>query len=135
MPSWNELVRKFSAKETMKFIVGGSSAVLTDFATYYLLLYLGVYVAYAKCVSYVLGAIVGFVINKIWTFESKKFKFEEVWKYVVLYLVSALANTLVNQFILYIVSVKIIAFLVATGFSTIVNFLGQKFIVFKKDEE
>lgn len=135
MPSWNELARKFSAKETMKFIVGGSSAVLTDFTTYYLMLYLGVYVAYAKCVSYILGAIVGFVINKIWTFESKKFKFEEVWKYVVLYLVSALANTLVNQFILYIVNVKIIAFLVATGFSTIMNFLGQKFIVFKKDEK
>ena len=132
MLSLNEIFRKFSAKETMKFIVGGASAVLTDFTTYYLMLYLGVYVAYAKCISYILGAIVGFVINKIWTFESKKFKFEEVWKYVILYLVSALTNTLVNQFVLYLIGIKLIAFLVATGFSTIMNFLGQKFIVFKK---
>ena len=132
MPSLNEFLRKFSAKETMKFVVGGTSAVLTDFGTYYLLLYLGVCVAYAKWISYILGAIVGFLINKIWTFESKKFKFNEVWKYIVLYLISAVANTLVNQAVLYFTGVKIIAFLVATGFSTIMNFLGQKFIVFQK---
>ena len=132
MPSLNEFASKFSAKETMKFIVGGTSAVLTDFTTYYLLLYFGVYVAYAKWISYVLGAIVGFLINKIWTFESKKFKFNEVWKYIVLYFISAIANTLVNQAVLYFTGVKIFAFLVATGFSTIMNFFGQKFVVFQK---
>lgn len=133
MPSLNEIARKFSAKETMKFLVGGSSAVLTDFVSYYLLLYLGLYIAYAKCTSYILGAIVGFLINKIWTFESKKFRFDEVWKYIILYLVSAIANTLVNQVVFFVVGVKIVAFLVATGCSTIMNFLGQKFIVFKKE--
>lgn len=132
MPSMNEIAGKFSAKETMKFLVGGSSAVLTDFVSYYLLLYLGLYIAYAKCASYILGAIVGFLINKIWTFESKKFRFDEVWKYIVLYLVSAIANTLVNQVVFFVVDVKILAFLVATGCSTVMNFLGQKFIVFKK---
>lgn len=133
MPSLNKIARKFSAKETMKFLVGGTSAVFTDLFSYYLLLYLGLYMAYAKCTSYVLGAIVGFLINKIWTFGSKKFRFDEVWKYVILYLVSAVANALVNQSVFFVVEVKIVAFLAATGFSTIMNFLGQKFIVFKKE--
>ena len=122
---------KFELKEIFRFLIGGGSAVLVD-AVVYTVLRQRMDLSIAKAISYVAGAIVGFIINKLWTFESKEFKIAEVIKYIVLYAFSALANTLTNKFVLFIIPVTAFAFLCATGVSTIINFLGQKFLVFKK---
>ena len=82
-----------------------------------------------------MGAFVGFIINKLWTFESKKFKVAEIYKYIILYACSALVNTGVNKFVIWIIPSTVFAFLCATGTSTVMNFLGQKFLVFRKDEK
>lgn len=124
--------QKFEIKEILKFLVGGGSAVITD-AVMYILLRRLTDISTAKAISYISGAAVGFVINKLWTFESKRFKFSEVWKYIGLYMCSAAANTYTNNMVLYFFSSSVFAFLCATGISTIMNFLGQKFIVFKKE--
>ena len=113
----------FNIKEILKFLVGGGSAVLTDFTVYHILLYAGAELSFSKAVSYVAGAAVGFVINKLWTFESKRFSIAEILKFVA---------TLVNYGVLKIISINLLAFLCATGTSTIINFLGQKFFVFRK---
>ena len=130
-----KLSGKFSIKEILKFLVGGGSAVLVDYLTYRLFLHQGLNLTLAKSISYVLGAAVGFVINKLWTFESKGFSKAEIFRYILLYACSALANTAVNRVVLWILPVQVIAFLCATGVSTIMNFLGQKFFVFRKDDK
>ncbi|MBR0098286.1 MAG: GtrA family protein [Treponema sp.] len=124
-------------KECLKFLVGGGSAVIVDFVLYRLLVYIGLSVSPSKALSYVAGAAVGFVINKLWTFESKKFSKMEILRYVILYAVSACANAGVNKCVLWITGWTFFAFLCATGVSTIMNFLGQKYFVFVKkgDEE
>ena len=126
-----QIKERFDIKEILKFLVGGGSAVITD-ALVYALLKQSMDVSAAKAVSYIAGAAVGFVINKFWTFGSSKFKVSEILKYIVLYGVSAIANTLVNKMALNIFGSTVFAFLCATGTSTIINFLGQKFVVFKK---
>ncbi len=122
---------KFELKEILRFLVGGGSAVLVD-AVVYTVLKQRMELSIAKAISYVTGAVVGFIINKLWTFESKEFKVAEIIKYIILYAFSAIANTLTNTFVLFIIPVTTFAFLCATGVSTIINFLGQKFVVFKK---
>ena len=57
----------------LKFLVGGGSAVVVD-ASVYVALKAYIDIAAAKSISYILGAVVGFIINKRWTFQSKKFK-------------------------------------------------------------
>ena len=127
-----KLLNRFDFKELLRFLVGGGSAVLTDFISYRLLLAAGVPTDAAKAVSYVLGAAVGFVINKLWTFRSRAFSISEILKYIVLYTCSALVNTLVNKLVLRLFGINLLAFLAATGVSTVLNFLGQKFFVFRK---
>lgn len=127
----NKLFEKFNVKEILKFCVGGGSAVVVDFVVY-LFLKQHISVSVAKAISFVSGAAVGFVINKLWTFESKTFKPSEILKYILLYACSATANTLVNKGVLTLFNITVLAFLCATGVSTIMNFLGQKFFVFKK---
>ena len=125
---------KFEIKEILKFLVGGGSAVVVD-ALFYAILKAYIDFSVAKAISYILGAFVGFIINKLWTFKSKKFKVAEIYKYIILYACSALANTGVNKFVIWIVPSTVLAFLCATGTSTVMNFLGQKFLVFRKDEK
>lgn len=127
----NWIQEKFELNEVLKFLVGGGSAVVVD-ASVYVALKAYIDIAAAKSISYILGAVVGFIINKRWTFQSKKFKISEVFKYIILYVCSALANAGVNQIILSLIPSTVLAFICATGISTIINFLGQKFIVFRK---
>ena len=125
---------KFEIKEILKFLVGGGSAVVVD-ALFYAILKAYIDFSVAKAISYILGAFVGFIINKLWTFESKKFKVAEIYKYIILYACSALVNTGVNKFVIWIIPSTVFAFLCATGTSTVMNLLGQKFLVFRKDEK
>ena len=119
-------------KELLRFLVGGGSAVATDYIGYRVLLYLGMDMSVSKAVSYICGAAVGFVINKLWTFESKGFSKAEIAKYIILYAVSACVNAGINKLVMLLISVQIVAFLCATAVSTVLNFLGQKFFVFIK---
>lgn len=127
-------LKSIKRKELLRFLVGGGSAVIVDYICYTLFLYLGWNMAIAKAASYVCGALCGFIINKFWTFESKRFRKDEVVKYIILYAVSAGVNALTNKIVFFIIEIKIIAFLCATGVSTVMNFLGQKFFVFTKKE-
>lgn len=117
--------------EMLKFGVGGGSAVLTDLAGYLVLKNM-THVSLAKGISFVMGSAVGFVINKLWTFESRQFSWGEIIKYILLYAFSATINAIVNKEILDVSGSVMFGFLMATGVSTIINFLGQKFFVFKK---
>lgn len=123
---------KIKKKELLRFLVGGGSAVITDYISYRILLYIGINMSAAKVISYVCGAVLGFVINKLWTFESIGFSKAEIIKYIMLYMVSACVNAGINKVVILVVNMQIIAFLCATGISTVLNFLGQKFFVFVK---
>ena len=118
-------------KELSRFIVGGCSAVITDYLTYLLMVKMGIDVAAAKLVSFMLGSLVGFIINEYWTFESDGKVRRELMKYALLYAITAGLNVWVNQVALNNDCPTWLAFLFATGASTIANFLGQKFFVFR----
>ena len=117
-------------KEMKRFLVAGLSAVSTDLITYYIMLNF-LHHDIAKAISFLLGTIVAFIINKYWTFEKHEKNNSEIWKFALLYLSTLGANVLVNKLVLDYTNILILAFLIATGVSTVLNFLGQKFWVFK----
>lgn len=117
-------------KELKRFVIAGFSAVSTDLGIYYLLMNL-FNVNFSKGVSFLCGATVAFLINKYWTFEKKERSFNEIIKFAILYLVTLALNVLTNHIVLDISKIVILAFIVATGLSTVLNFIGQKWWVFK----
>ena len=123
---------RIKIKEVLRFLVGGGTAVVVDFCIYRLLLLFSWNMDIAKMISFICGAGVGFIINKFWTFERKQFVIKEVLKYVVLYTCTGVINAIVNRCTLSIINIQIIGFLVATGVSTVLNFLGQKYVVFER---
>lgn len=117
-------------KELKRFLIAGLSAVSTDLVTYYILLnFLSHDIS--KTISFILGTVVAFFINKYWTFEKHEKSYHEIVKFGILYLFTLGANVMANRLILEYTNLVFLAFLVATGISTVLNFIGQKWWVFK----
>ena len=117
-------------REIKRFLIAGFSAVGTDLFSYYILLN---FLSYniAKAISFVLGTIVAFILNKYWTFEKKEKSYSEIIKFSSLYTTTLGANILTNIMVLNIYHMTFLAFLIATGVSALLNFIGQKWWVFK----
>tara|TARA_B110000495_G_C22840438_1_gene490171 strand:+ start:198 stop:593 length:396 start_codon:yes stop_codon:yes gene_type:complete len=128
----NILLKSSLYKEISRFSVAGLSAVTIDLLSYYLLIN---YLSYdiSKTLSFVIGAVVAYIINKFWTFEQKNLSLRELAKFALLYTFSLIINVYMNKLFLAITNdTIIIGFFVATGSSALINFIGQKWWVFKK---
>lgn len=126
---------KIKKKELVRFLFGGGSAVAVDFITYQIFLKMGIEMDYAKGISFLCGSVVGFILNKLWTFECKRFSKGEIVRYALLYSCTAMINSFVNRLVFVLLPIKMAGFLCATGVSTVLNFLGQKYFVFIRKKE
>ena len=88
----------------------------------------------SKRVSFILGSIWAFLANKHYTFRSSVPARKEIIPFSLLYLSTYLANGWVHDMTWDISDIDWLSFLTATATSTIINFLGQKFIVFRRSE-
>ncbi len=117
-------------KELKRFLIAGSSAVATDFVAYYIILNF-LYHDIAKILSFILGTIVAFVVNKYWTFERYEKNYKQIFQFTIFYSATLFVNVMINRLVLDFTELVFLAFLIATGASTILNFVGQKWWVFK----
>lgn len=117
------------------FLVVGVATVLIDYAIYSLLVFLGGGVALSKGVGFCSGTIFSYFANKRWTFGGSASGGKSFIVFGILYLTTLLVNIVVNQLVLGLVGTSqngmLIAFVVATGVSAVLNFLGMKFLVFR----
>lgn len=130
----------------------GVLAVLVDLVCYYILLNLLPEVLFesipnesvAKFFSFLCGMSVTYTFNKLWTWKKNDSSKLRMFKFIVLYGFSLGMNVASNSFFLHVLheyknvldlpNKYLIAFVGATGLSAGINFLGQKFWVFKQDK-
>ncbi len=118
-------------KELLRFLVIGCTAVLIDLLVYSLLsTFMVSYIA--KTISFLAGSLASYFFNKFWTFEAGENKNKDWIKFSILYLSTLCVNVLINAVVLKYTNIYILAFLFATGTSTVLNFIGMKWWVFKK---
>ena len=139
-------------KQIIKFTVVGAIAALADLSFYYLLLQTlpeQVMAAFsnesiAKGLSFIIGTTVTYYLNKFWTWKKKGRSTRGLFKFLALYACSLTMNVAVNALLLYLLhnmamlqslpNKYLIAFIGAAGASAVVNFLGQKYWVFKTEK-
>ena len=124
-------------KELPMFVVVGIITVIIDFIVYNVLVEFRLSdVNVAKGVGFVSGTIFSYFMHRIWTFSHKTHKPGTVWRYVLLYMSSLGVNVSINSFVLNLSFefqfIILLAFIVATAASTILNFIGMKWFVFKE---
>lgn len=149
---------KVVIKQITKFFIIGVSAVMVDFIVYYLLSDLiAVNTDIAKGIGFMIGTVYTYYLNKLWTWKyTEKSNKGMILKFAMVYAVSFVFNILINKYGLKLISEcdvrlvidskasgsssnlfslkghKFLAFFLATIASAVINFMGQKFLVFKQ---
>jgi putative flippase GtrA len=123
-------------RELALFLVVGSLTVMVDFMAYCCFVWTGVAgVDISKAMSFIVGTVFAYIANRFWTFGHKQHAPGSPWRFTLLYATTLCVNVAVNRLVLATlvdtVAAIQIAFLLATGVSAGLNFLGMKLIVFE----
>lgn len=116
--------------ELKRFFIVGIGAVTMDLCSYLILSHF-FKTNLAKGISFVLGTILAYLLNKYWTFCKKEKSSCQFIKFITLYFCTLQINIWINQLCLQTSKNFLLSFVGATIISTILNFIGQKWWIFK----
>lgn len=126
---------KATTFEIMRFLVVGGVAVIIDGCFYFCFINWEIIEAsWAKRLSFLLGSIWAFFMNKYFTFRQKQFSFRQPVLFGLVYFTGFFLNSVFHDLVHVFTKIEWLAFTLATGVSTISNFIGQKWIVFKSQK-
>jgi putative flippase GtrA len=123
-------------RQFIKFNLVGLLNTALDFALFSLLTWFGVYYILAQCVSYGVGMLNSYTLNKYWTFAQKgRLEPKQAIRFLVLNLGSLLLSLLLLMLFKDSWGIAILAAkLLTTVVTTLVNYAGNKLWVFRVNE-
>jgi putative flippase GtrA len=126
-------------KEAAAFILVGVTAVVVDYVGYETMsIRFGWDAAGAKVLGFFAGTFFSYAANRFWTFSHNESRSGSLWRFACLYSITLAVNVAVNSLFLILLAQLdesvFFAFLVATGCSAGLNFVGLKFFVFRNDK-
>jgi putative flippase GtrA len=124
--------------QLVRFVITGGLSAVVDFGLLVILMALGLGHTPAKAISFVAGTTTAYLINRRWTFRAAPStrRFVAV---VVLYALTFVLQvglfsvlfTWLTEHGLSRLAVQVIAFVIAQGVATTVNFIVQRSVIFR----
>jgi putative flippase GtrA len=118
-----------------RFVVVGGFAAIVDYGSYQALLALGLWIHLAKALSFVLGTTTAYLINRRWTFRSGGggAQFASVMGlYAITFVVQVGMNALMLAVLPPITGEITLAYVIAQGTATVINFIVQRTVIFRR---
>lgn len=118
--------------DIVRFLCVGVMSTIINYIIFYMLLQ-QLYVNYmlSSAIGFVSGILFGYILNKSWTYRTKKSNSEVFTKYICVYLFSLFLGLCCLRFLVYWGVDCLIANTLIIIMTTCTNFIGTKFWVFK----
>ena len=127
-------VRPCLSTQLTRFVLVGAVAAVVDYGSYQMLLALGLWVHLAKALGFVAGTTTAYLVNRRWTFQGRGggVQFASV---LALYGITFVVQVGVNAVMLALLPAMLgeitVAFIVAQGVATSINFVVQRMVIFR----
>ncbi|MFE7723398.1 GtrA family protein [Nocardia rhizosphaerihabitans] len=121
--------------QIVRFTLTGGLSAIVDYGIYSLLLNLvGLPVSLAKAISFVAGTTTAYLINRRWTFKAEPSR-ARFFAVVALYAVTFAVQVGINAVLYFALPDEWwrqpLAFVIAQGTATVINFVVQRLVIFK----
>ncbi|MFD6394102.1 GtrA family protein [Nocardia sp. NPDC060259] len=121
--------------QIVRFTLTGGLSAIVDYGIYSLLLNLvGLPVSLAKAISFVAGTTTAYLINRRWTFKAEPSR-ARFFAVVALYAVTFAVQVGINAVLYFALPDEWwrqpLAFVVAQGTATVINFVVQRLVIFR----
>lgn len=132
----SDFSRKFLKKteELQKFLIIGGVSTLINYGVFFLLFeYVRLNHIVSASIGYLTGLVFGYFFNRTWTFKSENnSKKKEFGSYFFVYMISLILSMSLLELLVKLGIDPRLGNIAAIALSTISNFIGCKFLVFKK---
>ena len=117
-----------------RFVIIGIVSNILNFTFYTLIFLIFSNIVVSSVVGYSLGVLSSYYFGKVWVFESEQvFKLSEMFKFMVIYIIGGLGMTLIIIWLNQDLNINYqVSWIGGAIFAIINNYLGSKYIVFKK---
>ncbi len=124
-------------RQLASFIAVGGFCALVDFGAYWLLLQADLWVHLAKALSFIAGTTTAYFLNKRFTFtDAKSGGAAQAGGFALLYTVTFFVNVGANALMLTLLpdfsAEFAVAWVVAQGLATVINFVMLRTVVFRR---
>lgn len=134
VPQVAEPARLGLVTQLTRFVLVGGCAAVVDYSSYQGLLALGLWIHLAKALSFILGTTTAYLVNRRWTFQAQGggAQFASVMTlYAITFAVQVGMNAVMLGLLPPMTGEITLAFVVAQGTATTINFVVQRTLIFR----